>query len=63
MPESKILMNEREAADYLGLSAKTLQSWRWRHEGPRWLKVGRLVKYKPADLEAYLEKRYAGAEG
>jgi excisionase family DNA binding protein len=52
------LLNEKEAALFLGTSVGTLQVWRstGRYEIP-FVKVGRLVRYKRADLEAWIESR------
>lgn len=45
-----------EAAEYLGgLKPNTLEGWRVQGIGPRYIKIGRLVRYSIADLDAYLE--------
>lgn len=50
------LVDEREAAAILGCALMTLRNWRWKHEGPRYRKVGRrLVRYAQADLVAFIE--------
>lgn len=49
------LLTETEAALHLGCSIRTLQSWRLRGGGPGYSKVGRLVRYRPADLSAFVE--------
>lgn len=52
------LMNESQSAAYLGsLTAKTLQAWRVRGGGPAFIKVGRLVRYRQSDLDAWIESR------
>lgn len=50
------LLTEREVeADY-GIPTKTLQHWRYVGRGPRYLKIeGRLVRYRLADIERWLE--------
>jgi len=48
-------MTEREAAEYLGLSVYTLQQWRFRGQKPDYLKLGKAVRYREADLEAFIE--------
>ena len=50
-------LNNEEAARYLGLKAATLNKWRVYGEGPPFIKVGRLVRYRRADLDAYLSGR------
>ena len=49
------LVGEREASGYLGLSTRTLQKWRLQGLGPRFVKLGRAVRYDPADLQEYLQ--------
>ena len=52
------LLSEQEAADLLTVSPGTLSVWRstGRYNLP-FLKVGRMVRYRRADLNAWLEKR------
>ena len=52
------LLDDKAAAAYLSLSPGTLSVWRstGRYNLP-FLKVGRLVRYRRADLDAWLEKR------
>lgn len=49
--------SNREAADYLGLKAATLNKWRVFGQGPPFIKVGHLVRYRKADLDAFLQSR------
>jgi len=46
-----------QAAAYLGLQPATLEQWRWNGRGPRFAKIGRSVRYRQADLDAFLEAR------
>jgi predicted DNA-binding transcriptional regulator AlpA len=48
------LMNERQAGDWLGVSVRTLQRWRLEGVGPRFRKLGRLVRYHQSDLEEFV---------
>ncbi len=52
------LLDTGPAADYLGVTPRTLEVWRCvkRHAIP-YIKVGRLVKYRQSDLDAWLESR------
>jgi len=45
----------QEVADLTGLSLDTLAQWRSQRRGIPYLKVGRLVRYDPGDVQAYLE--------
>jgi excisionase family DNA binding protein len=52
------LLNEKEAAQLLATSVGTLQVWRSTGRyGIPFVKIGRLVRYKRADLEAWIESR------
>ncbi len=47
-------LTEREVAELLGLSVATLRAWRHRGHGPRFLRLGRAVRYLPSDLENFV---------
>ena len=47
-------LTEREVADLLGLSVATLRAWRHRGKGPRFLRLGRSVRYLPSDLDDFV---------
>lgn len=50
------LLTTEEAAAYLGgLKKNTLEGHRVRGEGCRFVKIGRLVRYKIEDLDSYIE--------
>lgn len=49
-----------DAADYVGLSPATLSTWRSRGKGPIYVKLGRSVVYRIADLDAFLEDNLIG---
>lgn len=52
------LLTPAQAGDDLGgISAETLKGWRRRGVGPRYIKVGRLVRYAPADLAAWKQSQ------
>lgn len=42
-----------QAAARLGISAKTLANWRASDTGPRYRRIGRLIRYEPEQLEAF----------
>ena len=52
------LRTENEAAQILGLKPSTLQVWRSTNRYPLpYIKVGRLVRYRQSDLDAFLRGR------
>ena len=50
-----------EAASYLGLAVSTLNKWRVYGGGPRFLKLGRAIRYRAQDLELWLEAQLVGS--
>jgi len=50
-------LSTREAAEYLGLSARTLDRYRVSGEGPVFHRFGGRVRYTRADLDAWAAKR------
>lgn len=51
------VVNERGAAEIVGLSPATLNSLRVRGGGPPFIKLGRVVRYRVADLRAFRDAR------
>ncbi len=54
MPDRTRALTEREVAELLGLSVATLRAWRHRGKGPRFLRLGRSVRYLPSDLDDFV---------
>jgi predicted DNA-binding transcriptional regulator AlpA len=60
------LLTERDLAEWLSVSIKSLQRWRMFRRGPAFLKLGSgLVRYSTTEVEAWLarcreEQRGAG---
>ena len=48
------LLTEQEAAALLHVTVKAAQNWRHRGGGPRYCKVGRCVRYRLEDLQAFV---------
>lgn len=55
---SPALLTREQAAEYLGVQVQTLAVWATtgRYALP-FIRVGRLVKYRRSDLDAFLESR------
>jgi len=58
--DADALLREQDAADFLSLSVRTLQSWRIRLAGPPFVQVGRAVRYRRRDLVAWIEANTIG---
>ena len=57
MCEQTEFLTRDEAADYLGVSVPTMARWASRNLGPSFYKVGRRTKYRPQDLDVFIESR------
>lgn len=61
LPEPLIGFERRlttdELAHYFRVSRVTVEAWRLRGEGPRFLKVGNRILYRHADVLAFEESR------
>jgi predicted DNA-binding transcriptional regulator AlpA len=64
MNETQIetLLNERQLSRLIAVSIGTLRSWRSDGKGPRFRKVGQLVRYAPSDVNEWLSRRPSGGE-
>lgn len=52
------LLNETEAGKILGIKTSTLQNWRWRGDGPRFVRLGQgkgAIRYRESDLLEFIE--------
>jgi predicted DNA-binding transcriptional regulator AlpA len=58
--ERRGLLNENDVAKLIGMSVASLRRWRLFSQGPRYLKIGAAVRYRPEDVAAWLESRPSG---
>lgn len=61
-PSFRDLLSTAEAAEVVGLTKLTMEHYRSAGRGPRFLRLGRSVFYRRADLDAYLAAREASDE-
>jgi len=58
------LLSRKEAAELLGTTEGTLAVWSCtKRYGLPFVKIGRLVKYKLSDLEAFIQRRTQSGGG
>ena len=50
-------LNTEQAAKHLGFEPGTLNQWRWRGAGPRFVKLGKFVRYRTDDLDEWAASR------
>ena len=51
------LLTTGELAAYLGVPVATLYQWRYRREGPPGFRVGRYIRYRPTDVQQWIDDR------
>ncbi|GMV07998.1 MAG: hypothetical protein AMXMBFR53_42730 [Gemmatimonadota bacterium] len=52
-----VTISPGEAARLLGITEGTLRNWRCLGKSPRFVKIGRRCRYRPKDIEDYLDSR------
>ena len=48
------MLRTQEAAKVLGLRKSTLEAWRCRGGGPRFVRLGGAIRYRSEDLERFI---------
>lgn len=57
------LLTRQQAAEYLGLSRSTLEVWACtKRERLPYIKLGRSVRYRRADLDAFISRGTVNAD-
>lgn len=51
------LIDTVQLAEYLGNEVNTCEGWRLKGIGPRFIKVGRLVRYKIQTVDLWIESQ------
>ena len=52
------MLDQKEAAQFLHVQPRTLESWRQRRIGPRFVRYSmRCVRYRTQDLQAWLDNQ------
>ena len=52
-----VLLDPQETARWLGITSGVLAKWRYSGRSPAYVKVGGRVRYRVADLEAWIASR------
>jgi predicted DNA-binding transcriptional regulator AlpA len=51
------LSSQRQAALAMHVSERTLERWRVAGDGPKHVRLGRSIRYRLTDIEAYIASR------
>lgn len=57
--EDRLLWPE-QVAEVLGVPTGTLANWRYQRRGPAFVKVGRHVRYRRHDVDAWIDRHVVG---
>jgi len=57
------LVTESEVSRLLQVSLARLRKWRVEKRGPRFIKIGSMVRYRLADLQQWLSSQPTGGDG
>lgn len=49
------LLKQEDVKEILGLADSTLEQWRLRGKGPKFVRVGRAVRYRESDIHTYIK--------
>lgn len=55
VPADAAYVCTEHAARYCSVSRRTLEDYRYRGTGPRYRKIGRVIRYAIADLDTWME--------
>jgi DNA-binding transcriptional MerR regulator len=55
------LWGPKELAEYLGIPVQTIYLWRTRGYGPPGRRIGKHLRYRPADVERWVLDQPTGA--
>lgn len=61
IPSTNTLLDPRQAAEYLRVKPQTLANWRMNGRGPEYVRLGRLIRYRIAQLEAWIAEQDAAS--
>jgi predicted DNA-binding transcriptional regulator AlpA len=56
------LVTEHEVACLTAMSVATVRRWRLLGQGPKFIKLGSAVRYRPEDISAWFRSRPTGGD-
>jgi excisionase family DNA binding protein len=60
---TRSLASPREVSEYLRIPTHTLSQWRHRGIGPKFSRVGKHVRYRWSDVEAWIDQQTVNDAG
>lgn len=62
-PAVEKLMSAEDVAEFLGVPINTLYQWHHKGTGPTCFRVGRFLRYAPADVRNWLSEQSGASHG
>lgn len=56
-PLEPLRMGIRELAEHLGVPLETVRRWRKHRQGPRGYRVGKHIRFRESEVEAWLQNQ------
>jgi predicted DNA-binding transcriptional regulator AlpA len=50
------LYSPKQVAAMLGFNKRTLNNWRYRKRGPKYLKIGNTIRYEEKDIQDFIKQ-------
>ncbi|PFW99803.1 helix-turn-helix transcriptional regulator [Nocardia farcinica] len=63
MTDQRPLAEPKAIAEFLGTTPQQLAQYRYLGKGPKFVKVGKRVRYRWADVEAWLDENTRASTG
>lgn len=63
MDEPEQLLTQAQVATWLAVSPRTIRDWRTSNRGPRAVRVGGSLRYRRADVQAYIDSNIEQTAG
>lgn len=57
------LLSPPQLAEFIGVTVQRLAEWRHHGTGPTYVKAGRLIRYRPEDVAAWLDAQTVETAG
>lgn len=54
LSSAPVRVNTKVAAEYLGVSVRTLEDWRAKGKGPKYVRIGHGIRYEVSELNAFI---------
>jgi excisionase family DNA binding protein len=61
--QDKEILTDKETASFLGVADRTLRDWRKQGKGPAFVQMGKKIRYRKKDIDAYLDRQTISGGG